>query len=68
MMAPGDVMSTEWEFIDVRDLADFALLLLNNKKKGIYNVNGERIPLLEIIKESEAYFNHTIQVQWVQEC
>ena len=67
MMAPGDAMTTEWEFIDVRDLADFALLLLNNKKKGIYNVNGERIPLLEIIKESEAYFNHTIQVQWVQD-
>ena len=35
MMAPGDAITTEWEFIDVRDLADFALLLLNNKKKVI---------------------------------
>lgn len=67
MMAPGDAMSTEWEFIDVRDLADFALLLLSKKSSGIYNVNGERMPLVEIIKESEAYFNHHIQVQWVQD-
>lgn len=45
VLAPGR-KDDPMQIIDVRDLAEFMLHLLENKKRGIYNVAGPRSPLI----------------------
>lgn len=67
MLAPGDPNITAWEFIDVRDLADFIVLALEKKLHGPYNVTGPKQFAEDILTESMACYDHTLEIRWISD-
>lgn len=67
MLAPGNPNTNAWEFIDVRDVADFTIMALEEELTGIYNVTGPRIFVEDILTESMACFDHTLDIRWVSD-
>lgn len=67
MLAPGNPNTNAWEFIDVRDLADFTVMALENTFKGPYNLTGPRRFVEDIITESMACYDHTLEVRWISD-
>jgi len=67
-LAPGNPEST-LPFIDVRDLADWIILMIQQKKKGIYNASGPHYQLsinkfLSLGKES---INKDVEFVWIND-
>jgi len=67
MLAPGNPNTNAWEFIDVRDLAEFTIMALEQELKGIFNVTGPRIFVEDILTESMGYFDHTLEIHWISD-
>jgi 2'-hydroxyisoflavone reductase len=67
MLAPGNPNTAAWEFIDVRDLADFILLGLEQQLCGPYNVTGPRRFVEDILTESMACYDHTLEIRWISD-
>jgi 2'-hydroxyisoflavone reductase len=65
MLAPGNPNTNAWEFIDVRDLADFTLLAIQHSLHGPYNVTGPRRFVEDILTESMACYEHTLEIRWI---
>lgn len=65
MLAPGNPNTAAWEFIDIRDMAQFTLALLEQSQRGIFNVTGPRRFVEDIITESMACYEHTLNIQWI---
>lgn len=64
-----DIRAKKVQFIDVRDLADWIILMAECKGKGIYNANGPdyRITMEEFIEECRKVFNNDTEFVWVSE-
>lgn len=67
MLAPGDPNVTAWEFIDVRDLADFIVLGLEKGLYGPYNVTGPKQFAEDIMTESMACYDHSLEIRWISD-
>ena len=67
MLAPGNPNTNAWEFIDVRDLAEFTIMALEQELNGIFNVTGPRIFVEDILTESMGYFDHTLEIHWISD-
>ncbi|MBM4150268.1 MAG: NAD-dependent epimerase/dehydratase family protein [Ignavibacteria bacterium] len=67
MLAPGNPNTSAWEFIDVRDMAVFTLLAIQNGFNGEYNVTGPARHVEDILTESMACFEHTLTIHWVSD-
>ena len=67
MLAPGNPNITAWEFIDVRDLAEFVIHGIEKNLQGIFNVTGPRIFAEDIFTESMSFFEHTLNLKWIEE-
>jgi 2'-hydroxyisoflavone reductase len=64
MMAPGAPDSTAWEWIDVRDLANWIIHCSAHRISGIYNATGPRIPAVQIFESAFRYFGKELNLVW----
>ena len=67
MLAPGNPNTTAWEFIDVRDLADFIVLGVEKHLHGPYNVTGPKQFAEDILTESMGCYDHTLEIRWISD-
>jgi len=65
MLAPGDPNTSAWEFIDIRDMAEFTLHALEQGLTGEFNVTGPRRFVEDILTESMGCYEHTLDICWV---
>jgi 2'-hydroxyisoflavone reductase len=68
VLAPGNP-NARVQFIDVRDLASFALSLIERRQKGIYNVTGPLQPLTikQFLEECKRVLDSDATFTWVDE-
>ncbi|MGA1249690.1 MAG: NAD-dependent epimerase/dehydratase family protein [Candidatus Kapaibacteriota bacterium] len=67
MLAPGDPNTSAWEFIDVQDVAKFTLHALLNDLKGAFNVTAPARFVEDILTESMACYDHTLEIRWISD-
>lgn len=65
MLAPGD-MPCNLQIIDVRDLAEFTVTLLENKKTGVFNVAGPSKPydFREMVENLQTILQSKTEFKW----
>jgi 2'-hydroxyisoflavone reductase len=66
VLAPGDPLDPA-QFIDVRDLARWTLLMVEQGEKGIYNAVGPEMPLTmsELLGAIRSLFAQPLHLTWV---
>ncbi|MBK8430328.1 MAG: NAD-dependent epimerase/dehydratase family protein [Chloroflexi bacterium] len=53
------------QFVDVRDLAEFTILALEQKLTGVYNVDGIPLPMREVLEECRVASGAEAEFVWV---
>ncbi|MCE7979567.1 MAG: NAD-dependent epimerase/dehydratase family protein [Caldilinea sp. CFX5] len=68
VLAPGEP-TQQVQFIDVRDLAEWAINMVENKQTGIYNATGPAHPLTmqHFLSECQQVAANDAQLTWVNE-
>ncbi|HET7658732.1 MAG TPA: SDR family oxidoreductase [Bacillales bacterium] len=68
VLAPGDG-KTPVQFIDVRDLAEWTLTMVEQKKTGIYNATGpaETLVMKDFLETCQRGLNEEAALVWVDE-
>lgn len=67
VLAPGDKPS-KVQLVDVRDIADFVVTLLEQKKGGVYNVTGpatEPYEFKELLEQIKEIIDPKVEFSWV---
>ncbi|WP_078546328.1 SDR family oxidoreductase [Litchfieldia alkalitelluris] len=69
VLVPGDKPGSNVQFIDVRDLATFTLMMAEGKKNGVYNVTGPTSALTfeEFMMECKKATASNANFTWVSE-
>ncbi len=68
ILAPGQP-TQNLQFIDVRDLAKWIVLMIERQATGIYNATGPEISITfeQLIEECQKFSNNEALIQWVDE-
>ena len=68
ILAPGKP-TQNLQFIDVRDLAKWIVLMVERQATGIYNATGPATPMTfeQLIKECQEFSKKDVAIQWIDE-
>jgi 2'-hydroxyisoflavone reductase len=68
ILAPGKP-TQNLQFIDVRDLAKWIVLMVERQATGIYNATGPVTPITfeQLIKECQKFSKENVVIQWIDE-
>lgn len=68
ILAPGK-STQNLQFIDVRDLAKWIVLMIERQATGIYNATGPETPITfdQLITECQEFSTKDLEIQWVDE-
>jgi 2'-hydroxyisoflavone reductase len=68
ILAPGNP-SQNLQFIDVRDLAKWIILMVERQTTGIYNATGPAAPFTfeQLLEECQKFSKKDVSIQWIDE-